>query len=139
MATFDIVVDTSPMANSLDNVNSNVRNVTASVVAMESAVVVAQERASEHICQNVDNGFFILMKSQFDQKIAAVSSEMLSKMQLLDSFKEQIEKLMLVMKDDYERNEIRYKKLFSALDSALETRVHELDKYAYEISRNYKF
>lgn len=57
MATFDIVVDTSPMANSLDNVNSNVRNVTASVVAMESAVVVAQERASEHICQNVDNGF----------------------------------------------------------------------------------
>ncbi|MCI5608756.1 MAG: hypothetical protein SPK10_01785 [Treponema sp.] len=138
MATFDIVVDTSPMANSLDNVNSNVRNVTASVVAMESAVVVAQERASEHICQNVDNGFFILMKSQFDQKIAAVSSEMLSKMQLLDSFKEQIEKLMLVMKDDYERNEIRYKKLFSALDSALETRVHELDKYAYEISRNYK-
>ncbi|MGN0723204.1 MAG: hypothetical protein ACI4LT_04260 [Treponema sp.] len=138
MATFDIVVDTSPMANSLDNVNSNVRNVTASVVAMESAVVVAQERASEHICQNVDNGFFILMKSQFDQKIAAVSSEMFSKMQLLDSFKEQIEKLMLVMKDDYERNEIRYKKLFSALDSALETRVHELDKYAYEISRNYK-
>ena len=41
MATFDITVDTSPMANSLDYVNSNVKDVTASVVAMESAVVVA--------------------------------------------------------------------------------------------------
>lgn len=138
MATFDITVDTSPMANSLDYVNSNVRDVTASVVAMESAVVIAQQEAAEHICKNVDTGFFILMKSQFDQKIAAVSSEMLSKMQLMETFKNDIDKIMLLMQDDYERIKARYTKQFSALDKALEVRIHELDKKAYEIARNYK-
>ena len=138
MATFDITVDTSPMANSLDYVNSNVKDVTASVVAMESAVVVAQQEASNHICKNVDAGFFILMKSQFDQKIAAVSSEMLSSMQLMETFRKEIDKIMVIMQDDYERIKLRYTKQFSALDQALESRIHELDKKAYEISRNYK-
>ncbi|MDY4901848.1 MAG: hypothetical protein SO116_03150 [Treponema sp.] len=138
MATFDITVDTSPMANSLNHVNSNVRDVTASVVAMESAVVVAQQEASRRICQNVDSGFFVLMKSQFDQKIAAVSSEMLSKMQLMETFKNEIDKIMVIMQDDYERIKLRYNKHFASLDKALELRVHELDKKAYEISRNYK-
>ncbi|MBQ4378329.1 MAG: hypothetical protein II821_03930 [Treponema sp.] len=138
MADFDITVDTSPMANSLDHVNSNVRDVTSSVVAMQSAVVIAQQRASEQICQNVDTGFFVLMKSQFDQKIAAVSSKMLSTMQLMETFKGDIDKIMVIMQDDYERIKARYFKHFSSLDKALETRIHELDKRAYEISRNYK-
>lgn len=138
MADFDITVDTQPMANSLDHVNSNVRDVTTSVVAMQSAVVIAQQEASEHICKNVDKGFFVLLKSQFDQKIAAVSSEMLSKMQLMESFKNDIDKIMVIMQDDYERIKQRYVKHFSSLDKALETRIHELDKKAYEISRNYR-
>lgn len=138
MSDFNITVDTSPMADSLDVVNSNVRGVTSSVVAMESAVVIAQQKASENICHNVDTGFYILMKSQFDQKIAAVSSEMLSRMQLMKSFKDQIDKIMLTMQDDYERVKLRYTRTFNSLDKALETRIHELDKRAYEISRNYK-
>ena len=138
MADFNITVDTSPMARSLDVVNSNVSGVTASVVAMESAVVIAQEQAAQNICHNVDTGFFILMKSQFDQKIAAVSSKMLSQMQLMESFKNDIDKIMLIMQDDYERIKQRYMKHFNSLDKALETRIHELDKRAYEISRNYK-
>ncbi len=138
MSDFNITVDTNPMALSLDNVNSNVRSVTASVVAMESAVVLAQREASKQICENVDTGFFLLMKSQFDQKIAAVSSKMLSQKQLMETFKKEIDKIMVIMQDDYERIKQRYLKHFNSLDKALETRVHELDKRAYEISRNYK-
>ena len=138
MADFDITVDTRPMADSLDSVNSSVRGVTTSVVAMQSAVVLAQEEASANICRNVDKGFFVLLKSQFDQKIAGVSSKMLSTMQLMETFKGDIDKIMAVMQDDYERIKLRYMKHFSALDKALETRVHELDKRAYDISKNYK-
>lgn len=138
MADFNITVDTHPMARSLDSVNSNVQGVTNSVIAMESAVVLAQNEASERICQNVDTGFYLLMKSQFDQKIADVSSVMLSKKQLLETFKNDVERIMLVMNDDYDRIKLRYTKQFSALDKALETRIHELDKRAYELSRNYK-
>ena len=132
MSDFNITVDTSPMADSLDYVNSNVRDVTASVVAMESAVVVAQQEAANHICRNVDSGFFLLMKSQFDQKIAAVSSEMLSKMQLLETFKNEIDKIMAIMQDDYERIKLRYEKHFSSLNQALETRIHEASSRAEE-------
>lgn len=138
MADFDIVVDTTPMAESIDAVRSDVSNVTSSVVAMESAVVIAQEQAAQNICKNVDTGFFILMKSQFDQKIAAVSSKMLSQMQLMESFKNDIDKIMVIMNDDYDRIRQRYTKHFNSLDKALESRIHELDKRAYEISRNYK-
>ena len=138
MADFNITVDTQPMANTLDYVSSNVQDVTTSVVAMQSAVVIAQQEASKQICKNVDTGFFVLMKSQFDQKIAAVSSEMLSSMQLMETFKKDIDKIMVIMQDDYERIKARYLKHFSSLDSALETRIHELDKRAYEISKNYK-
>ena len=118
MADFDITVDTRPMADSLDSVNSSVRGVTTSVVAMQSAVVLAQEEASANICRNVDKGFFVLLKSQFDQKIAGVSSKMLSTMQLMETFKGDIDKIMAVMQDDYERIKLRYMKHFSALDKA---------------------
>ena len=138
MADFNITVDTHPMANSLDNVNSNVRNVTASVVAMQAAVVLAEETASNHICKNVDKGFFVLMKSQFDQKIAAVTSQMLSTSQLMDSLKNDVDKIMVIMSDDYDRVKTRYMRHFDSLNKSLETRVHELDKYAYEISKRYK-
>ena len=138
MADFNITVDTQPMADSLDYVNSNVQDVTSSVVAMQTAVVIAQQEASEHICKNVDTGFFLLMKSQFDQKIAAVSSKMLSTLQLMETFKNDVDRIMLTMQDDYERIKLRYFKQFSSLDKALETRVHELDKRAYELSRAYK-
>lgn len=138
MSDFNITVDTSPMAESLDYVNSNVRDVTSSVVAMQSAVVIAQQQASKNICRNVDSGFYLLMKSQFDQKIAAVSSEMLSRMQLMESFKEQIDKIMLTMQDDYDRIKTRYTRHFNSLDKSLDTRIHELDKRAYEISNSYK-
>ena len=42
------------------------------------------------------------------------------------------------MRHTYERIKLRYLKHFSSLDKALETRIHELDKRAYEISQNYK-
>ncbi len=138
MADAVIEIQTTEMAKSLDRVNTSVGGVTASVVAMESAVVIAQEQAAQNICKNVDTGFFVLMKSQFDQKIAAVSSKMLSQMQLMESFKNDIDKIMIIMNDDYDRIRQRYTKHFNSLDKALESRIHELDKRAYEISRNYK-
>ena len=138
MGDFNITVDTRPMADSLDNVRSKVQGVTTSVVAMQTAVVLAQRQSSERICKNVDSGFFLLMKSQFDQKIAAVSSKMFSTMQLMQSFKNDMDKIMAIMQDDYERIKLRYLKHFSSLDRALEARIHELDKRAYEISHDYK-
>lgn len=134
MADFNITVDTNEMARSIDSVN----RATVAVTAMEAAVVHAQNQAAKDICQNVDYGFYMLMRSQLSQKMAAVSSEMFSKQQLLETFKNDLNRIMLIMQDDYNRIKQRYLRHFTALDKALETRVHELDKRAYNLSKNYK-
>ena len=133
MADFNITVDTLPMAASLETVSGHVKNVTGAVVAMQSAVVAAEESASKQICRNVDNGFFILMKSQLSQKIAACSSTMSSHLMLMQKFSLDIQRIQETMKEDYNRICRRYLKQFNALDNALESRIRELDKTAMEM------
>src|SRR5574344_667207 len=133
MADFNITVDTLPMAQTIDTVNGHVRNVTGAVIAMQSAVVAEERSASQQICQNVDNGFYILMKSQLSQKIAACSSTMSSKLMLMKKFRSDINHIQEVMQEDYNRICRRYHKQFTALDKALETRVYELDRSAMAI------
>ncbi|MFA6938317.1 MAG: hypothetical protein WCQ67_08810 [Treponema sp.] len=138
MANFDVVVDTRPMASSIDTVNGNVRGVTGAVVAMQSAVVAEQRAASKKICENVDGGFYILMKSQLSQKIAACSSTMSSKLMLMKKFRQDINHIKDVMQEDYNRICRRYGKQFDALNKALESRVHELDRPSMEIAEAQK-
>jgi len=133
MADFNITLDTSPMAESIDTVNGHVRTVTGAVIAMQSAVVAEEHSTSQQICENVDNGFYILMKSQLSQKVAACSSTMSSKLMLMKKFRADINRIQDVMQDDYNRICRRYHKQFTALDKALETRIHELDRAAMEI------
>src|SRR5574344_191514 len=133
MADFNITLDTLPMAESIDTVNGHVRNVTGAVIAMQSAVVAEERSASQQICQNVDNGFYILMKSQLSQKIAACSSTMSSKLMLMKKFRIDINHIQEVMQDDYNRICRRYHKQFTALDKALEARGRALDRSAREI------
>lgn len=138
MSNFDVTVDTSPMAMTLDMVGLHVQDVNTSVLAMESAVILAEEEAAAKICRNVDAGFYILIKNQFSQKISAISAEMLGKMNHIESLKNSILRILAVMQDDYNRIEQRYTRHFNELDKALETRIHELDKKAYEIGKAYK-
>ena len=135
MADFDITVDTHPMAQSIDTINGNVRNVTTAVVAMETAVVLANEHAASKVCRNVDNGFFMLMNSQLSQKMAACASTISSKTMQMEKFRKDILRIQKVMTDDYMRIARRYTKHFNTLDKALEQRIHELDKAAMELGR----
>ena len=133
MADFNITLDTIPMAQSIDTVNGNVQGTTTAVVAMHAAVIAEEHATSQQICQNVDNGFYILMKSQLSQKIAACSSTMSSKLMQMKKFRSDINHIQEVMQSDYNRICRRYQKLFTSLDKALEARIHELDRAAMEI------
>ena len=135
MADFSISVDTYPMAASIDTVKGHVESVTGAVVAMQSAVVAAEVEASKKICSNVDNGFYVLMRSQLSQKMAACSSLMSSKLLVMKKFRQDIIRRQQIMTEDYNRICARYIKQFTALDKALESRVYELDKRAMEIGR----
>jgi hypothetical protein len=133
-ATLHFEVDTSPMARTVDSVRNHVNGVTVAVTAMEAAVIAAEQNASRTICENVDNGFYILVKSQISQKAVAAYSEMNSKVGILNQLLKALDNIRNQMQTDFNMICRRYNKLFQSLNKALETRIRELDRPAMRLA-----
>ncbi|MCL2043668.1 MAG: hypothetical protein FWG89_05960 [Treponema sp.] len=134
MADLQFNVDTSPMAASVDTARGHINGVTVAVTAMEAAVISAERTSSKTICENVDNGFYMLVKSQISQKAVAAYSEMTSKQMTLMQMAKALEGIKRQMEGDYGMITRRYAKLFQSLNKALETRVRELDRPAMHLA-----
>jgi len=138
MASFQFNVDTSPMAHSIDGTRGNVNGVTAAVVAMQAAVIASEYAASKKICDNVDEGFYMLVKSQISQKAVAAYTEMTSKQITMVQIAKAIENSKRVMENDFNMIARRYTKLFNSLNKALDIRVKELDRPAMQLAETRK-
>ena len=134
MANFQFTVDTTPMAEQVHEVTHHVSGVTVAVTAMQSAVIAAEQASAENICQNVDRGFYFLIKSQISQKSAKLHSEVNSKLMMLNQLDKALQGVKRQMEGDYSMISSRYTKLFKTLDTALRTRVFELDRTASRLS-----
>ena len=128
MATFNYTVDTQPMANELNSVSRHVDVTTGAVIAMQTAVIVAEERAADHVCANVNRGFYSLIRSQISQKLAKLQSEVDSNVMQLVQQKNALLGIKNRMQRDYNMISRRYIKLFNGLNTNLKNRVFELDK-----------
>jgi hypothetical protein len=128
MAHFNFTVDTEEMANSIDRVAPHVDGTTAAVVAMQTAVIIAEKRAAEKICDNVNRGFFGLIRSQISQKLAICKSQMDARVMELGQQSQELLGIRGRMERDFQMIATRYAKLFRSLDAALYTRINELDK-----------
>jgi hypothetical protein len=133
-ATLHFEVDTSPMARTVDSVRSHVNGVAIAVTAMEAAVIAAEKDASRTICENVDNGFYILVKSQISQKAVAAYSEMNSKAGILTQLLKALGAIRTQMEADFNMICRRYNKLVQSLNKSLETRIKELDRPAMRLA-----
>lgn len=134
MSSYTFTVDTTPMAHSVDSAKGHINGVNGAVVAMQTAVIATERQASQKICDNVDNGFFTLMKSQISQKAAAAYSEMQSKQMILVQLAKALDGVKRQMENDYNMITKRYTKLFGSLNRALETRIRELDRPAMKLA-----
>lgn len=128
MATFNYTVDTHPMADEMSNVSRQVGVTTGAVVAMQTAVIAAEARAAEHICDNVNKGFYALIRSQISQKLAKLQSEVDSHFMQLNQQKKALLAIKSRMQRDYHMIAGRYIKLFNSLNTNLKHRVFDLDK-----------
>jgi len=128
MATFNYTVDTSPMAEELSSVSRHVNATTGAVVAMQSAVVIAEDKAAEHVCNNVNKGFYSLIRSQISQKMAKLQSEVDSHLMELVQQRNALLSIKNRMQRDYNMISSRYIKLFNGININLKNRVYELDK-----------
>ena len=134
MAYIDCVVDTNPMANEINTVSRNIQGTTAAVVGMRVAVIQAEAEAAEHVCNNVNKGFYTLIHSQISQKIAKLRSEVDSHLMKLNQHKKQLLAIKGRMERDYEMISSRYIKTFNSLNRSLEQRVYELDRPAIDFA-----
>ncbi len=128
MATFNYTVDTKPMAQEMGSVSNHVKATVGAVVAMQAAVILAEEKAADHVCDNVNKGFYTLIRSQISQKIAKLQSDVDSHLMRLNQQKKQLLGVKSRMERDYNMISARYLKLFNGLNSNLKQRVFELDK-----------
>jgi len=128
MASIDCVLDTNPMAAEIGTVSNHVKVTTTAVVAMQTAVVIAEAKAADHVCDNVNKGFYTLIRSQISQKIAKLQSEVDSHLMQLNQQRKQLLSIKGRMERDYNMISNRYLKLFNGLNANLKQRVFELDK-----------
>ena len=128
MAHFSFTVDTEPMADSIDGVAQHVDGTTAAVVAMQTAVVIAEQKGAEKICNNVNFGFYSLIRSQISQKIATHKSKADAKIMELQQQSVSLIAIKSRMEKDYQMLASRYTKLFEGLNKSLRARIFELDK-----------
>jgi len=128
MATFNYTVDTQPMAEEMKSVSRHVNVTTGAVVAMQTAVIAAEDRAADHVCSNVNRGFYSLIRSQISQKLAKLQSEVDSQMMQLVQQKNALLGIKARMQRDYIMIARRYTKLFNGLNANLKNRIFELDK-----------
>jgi hypothetical protein len=133
VADFDFTVDTTEMADSIRGVSHHVNGVTAAVVTMQLAVVYAEKAGADRICENVDRGFYSLIRSQITQKIAALRSKVDSRIMEMRQQAVSLGAVKTRMERDFNMIANRYGKLFRSLDASLSSKVFELDKAAVKL------
>lgn len=127
---FHCEVDTEPMARSIDSVSHQIDKTTVAVVGMQTAVILAEKKAADHVCDNVNRGFHSLIRSQISQKMAGLRSQVDSHLMQLNQQAKQLNNIRQRMERDYRMLAQRYLKLFTAINRNLKQRITELDRPA---------
>ncbi len=138
MADFNIVVDTNPMAESVNQVSNHLTATTAAVVAMQTAVIASEKKSADKICANVDKGFYNLIRSQISMKLSVCYTEMQAKLALLMEHAKTLSRTKERMEGDFNRVKGQYLHIFKGLDKALSNRISQLDKAPVIISETRK-
>lgn len=134
MAHMSFTVDTQPMAREIESVSQKVKGTTTAIVGMRAAIIAAEAEAADHVCTNVNRGFYTLIHSQISQKIARLQSDVDSHLMKLNQCRKQLLGVKARMERDYGMLTSRYTKLFNGINKNLELRVYELDKPTFNFA-----
>jgi hypothetical protein len=122
------------MADEIASVSQNVKETASAVIAMQSAVVVAEKKAADYVCGHVNKGFYALIRSQVSRDMAKLRSEVESYLMQLMQQKKALAEIKDRMQRDYALLAKRYIKLFSELNMNLKQRIFALDNPAVGIA-----
>ena len=126
-------VDTTPMAAEIKSVSNQVKGTTTAVVTMQSAVIAAEMKSAEKVCNNVNRGFFTMMRSQISQKIASKHSRVEALLLQLGQQRRQLASIKANMEREYGRIAARYLRIFTNINKELEIRINQIDQPVFEL------
>lgn len=124
------------MAHRVGEVSQHVTGTTTAVVAMKTAVVAAETEGADHVCRQVNRGFYTLIRSQISQKLAKLKSDVDSHLMRLNQQRKQLIGIRQRMERDYNMISARYLKTFTTINRNLEMRVAELDRPIMKLAEN---
>jgi hypothetical protein len=133
MPDFEFTVDTQPMAREISRVSDRVERTAGAVVAMQIAVVAAQAESTDHVCRNVNRGFYSLIRSQISQKMARLKSDVDSNLMQMAQQRKALFAIQKRMERDYHMIASRYQKLFRGLNTNLRSRIFAIDRPTVEL------
>jgi hypothetical protein len=116
------------MAQSINTVSNHINGTTTAVVGMKTAVIAAEVEGTKHVCDNVNRGFYSLIRSTISQKMAKLSAQVNSQLIQLNQQRKQLMSIRTRMTHDYNMISARYLKLFTSINRNLKLRVTELDR-----------
>lgn len=126
-STFNCNVDTSPMANQINRVSGSVGAVGSVVTAMQAAVVNAEMKAAQEVCDNVTYGFYMLTINQTSQKMVVLKNQVTTSMTVIQNYMKELNKIQCRMERDYNLISRQYLNIFRRLDDSLQNSIRNLD------------
>lgn len=128
MASFTVHLGTQPLAESVDRLTDSVSIVDQSLNEMTSQLVEAEQKAAEHVSNNVTYGFYMLTRNQFMQKSIALQNEVNTIFLKIQSFMKALGDIKNRMEKDYNNISSQYLKIFKNIDASLNKRIADLDQ-----------
>ncbi|MCF0242111.1 MAG: hypothetical protein HUK25_05695 [Treponema sp.] len=129
-----IYVDTEAFDSRIYEAESNIDNLTGSVVAMNSAQCASIIRSGEEISNTITKGFYKLIGSEVTTQISENKSQLQSKFALVMELAKDINNKHSRMEIDINRLKRHYGEIFKGLDEDCRKRVLSLDKPSFILS-----
>lgn len=133
---FDVTVDTEPFDDAIVEMKGDIDQLTASVVATETAQIESIDSTSRQIGNTIVEGFFKTVRSDISQQITALTIQSESLLLQLSKLAERCREKQTQMGTDYRRLSERYLKVFEDLNKELENRVYSIDEPIFRAGRS---
>lgn len=134
MASFTVNVDTSSLAEHIDDISRSVQDVGSAVDDMSNRLVSAEQVAAQTVSDNVTYGFYMLTRNQFTQKAVELENDVRMTFIKVQAYADDLREIQSRMEKDYNLISRQYIKIFNSIDDSLRTAVKELDQSVIEVA-----
>lgn len=129
-----IHVDTTPFDASVQNCNSNVNTLTASVGGMSAAQCKSIADNADAVSGTIINGFFQSVRTDLEAQRVELQQAIQARLLLLRQQEQALAGIMSNMRKDYARIASKYVKIFSDLNKELAVRIRQADEPVFKVA-----